>query len=156
MSFSPYKGYDGKATGWRVEWANGPADLRDYAASLTDRVPALDVKTLRYERGGTDCARVAALIRHLDAHPDDGPGYASTGWLDGLADRAWDIADYPERMDGETEHLVMAVFSLDGHGYTSRRGYWSLASISLNRLAEKVNRLGWQGARAWLSSGGGS
>jgi hypothetical protein len=43
---TPYKGYDGKVTGWRVEWANGPADLKPYAADLANRVPAIDVKAL--------------------------------------------------------------------------------------------------------------
>lgn len=153
VSYSPYKGYDGKVTGWRVEWPNGPADLRPHAAALAGKVPALDVNTLRYERTGGDRARVAALIRHLDANPDDGPAYAATNWLNGLAERAWEAADYPERMDDETERLVTAVFSLDGHDYTNRRGYWSLSSISLKRLAEQINHLGWPATRQWLAGG---
>lgn len=152
LSYSPYKSYDGKVTGWRVEWANGPADLREHAAALADRVPALDVESLRYERAGTDKARVAALIRHLDAHPDDGTAYIASSWLDGLAHRAWDEADYPERMDEQTERLVTAIFSLDGYDYTNHRGYWSLSSVSLKQLAEQINQVGWPAARNWLAS----
>lgn len=94
-------------------------DLPDRGAARVEA--ALDVSKLRYEHAAGDRARVAAaLIRHLDTHPDDGDAHAATDWLNGLAERACDGADYPERMDDETERLVMAAFSLDGHDYTTR------------------------------------
>ncbi|GAB3428370.1 hypothetical protein [Flindersiella endophytica] len=161
LSYSPFKGYDGKVTGWKVEWTDGPADLTYHVAALADRVPAIDTAALHYERCQTDRAGVAALIRHLDTHSDDGPAYAATWhdrWdgsryhrLDDLARRAWDTADYPERMDDQTERLAAAVFRLAGHDH-QHLGSWYLDHRCLDRLAEQIRHDGWPAARVRLAA----
>lgn len=114
VSYSPYKGYDGKVTGWTVEWTDGPTDLHDHVAALASRVPSLDTASLRYTRLASGRALVAALLRHIDEYPDDGKRYAAQhynryakAWYDDLehlADQAHHCTDYPERTDERTNH----------------------------------------------------
>lgn len=151
LSYSPYKGYDGKVTGWKVEWTDGPTDaaMPELVSTLGDRVPALGVSELSYERLASARALVAAMLRHLDERPDDGERYAAQrhnqytdAWYDDLeylADYAHRHTSYPERLDESTARRVRAMQSLNGrssHFYAS--------------LAEKIRANGWPAARDWL------
>jgi hypothetical protein len=143
---------------YRVEWANGPTPttIRQLVTEFASQVPALDLKRLWYSRSHGTRVEVACLLRHFDAHPEDGRAKGrrrSSGHgtdynrLDRFAhDVARDV-EYPERVDEETARRVKAVYSLDSQGQVNGTAPTTDAWL---KLGDHLTAHGWPATRAWL------
>ncbi|MEQ7124158.1 hypothetical protein ABN034_06500 [Actinopolymorpha sp. B11F2] len=143
---------------YTVEGANGPTSttIRQLVTEFSSQVPALDVKQLSYSRSYGTRVEVACLLRHFDAHPEDGrslsrrrrlgPGREGNG-LDRFAREVAHDVEYPERVDERTARRVKAVYSLDRHGRVD--GIAPTADAWL-KLGEHLTSHGWPATRAWL------
>ncbi len=68
-------GADRRFSGWRVCWRDGPVEwyMRGLVERLADRVPALDVHSLGYDRRTTDLSEAVALLLYVKANPGEAP-----------------------------------------------------------------------------------
>ncbi|MEQ7010605.1 hypothetical protein ABN028_30940 [Actinopolymorpha sp. B17G11] len=143
---------------YTVEWANGPTSttIRQLVTEVAGQVPALDVKQLSYSRSHGTRVEVACLLRHFDAHPEEGRsvslrrsvGHGREGnGLDRFAREVARDVEYPERIDEETARRVKAVYSLDSHGRVD--GITPTTDAWL-KLGDHLTSHGWPATRAWL------
>lgn len=102
----------GASYGWHVTWCDGPTEttMRTHAVTLAEHVPAVDIAVLRYDRGWTDLARVAAALTYLADHPEEVRNIAT--WT---VDRAFAISEYPERSHARILNHARALLAQTSH-----------------------------------------
>lgn len=124
---------------WRMCWVDGPtaATMRETAEAATRHLPQLDVAELRWRRGATELAIVAAALAHLHDRPDERLSLRYRG------DSLHSSTEYPERLDPAL--LAQARYAL-----SHTRG-WEDSAAALLAYLERAGLVG-VAADLWLST----
>lgn len=129
--------------GWHLRWTDGPTvvAMRALVSTYSRHAQARDTSSpagrLRYTRDWTETGRSVALLRFLQHNPGE------FRWCAGLADLAFDRAEYPDAAPRIWQQRARALISCGAGTSVDRQAYEALMAHA---------GAGWDRAFRWLDT----